>query len=526
MYFGRGTSTEPLYGPVSCVTACSGGITGVFVSVAWTEFQSVHTGGGNSTVELDNDGKLAILMSSINSIENPYGHTGTGPQFALTMGLKAGDNAAYDVLDLYADAAGAPGGMDPNYSIEGALTKDEVETAGGCGFTYTPSNSNTITGNGKTFGTLGLPEQCVMRTNGPTLACVQQPRIWGSDAASTAANGYYVTAYARALQDLANFISGDPAVGYTNQYGHHIQALKLAGISSHDEEISIPGEANLAEPSGYYCGDSNAIVQYNEQIWTQQTDESGDPIYQTSVMESTWLSLVAASTSVTSYLSGDSLGYIIDVVGGHEFPPVQPAGCSLNCSYTAKTDPQISGLTTGEMEHLIQRTLDAGLLSIGNLTIQDQGVQYDQPDVNPTVESSYGTTEIPCALNAANALPIGYQSGTYPSNTVTALNKPEYLQSLTNGAAYGAQYEELFPADLNTFITDLTPVAFNGHSNYGTTQEQNRNMLSTTISAALATMALNAENSSAGSLCPQPYIVVNQYGVVYDEPVPWTYPYP
>ncbi len=50
-------------------------------------------------------------------------------------------------------------------------------------------------------------------------------------------------------------------------------------------------------------------------------------------------------------------------------------------------------------------------------------------------------------------------------------------------------------------------------------------MLSTTISAALSTMASNSANSSTGSLCPLPAILTgggSGSGPV-QESVPWTY---
>jgi hypothetical protein len=100
----------------------------------------------------------------------------------------------------------------------------------------------------------------------------------------------------------------------------------------------------------------------------------------------------------------------------------------------------------------------------------NQGLQANKPANAPAGESNYGTNEIPCTLNALNLTSIGYQSGGYPGD------KLDFLQSIANSAAYGAQYEELFAADLATFIADHTAVTFGTLSNYGTTDAQNRNI--------------------------------------------------
>jgi hypothetical protein len=339
------------------------------------------------------------------------------------------------------------------------------------------------------------------------LTCIPQPRMWGTDTNSPTANILYQRAYIQALQDYVNFANG--VTGYHGPVTHAVQALKLAGIANHDEEIAIDGNPVLAMPSYAgslltcgYAGATNA-----EEVWTDQimTGPPFSDVYEAGTVESTWLSLVASSVSIT-HTGSAALSFIVDVVGNSQFPPVQPAHCSsasgTNCSYTAAGDSQIPHLTTGEMEYLIEQALSGSLVSTGNLLVQDQGLQANTPDNNLSIDNTYQSQAIPCAMNALEGTGIGYQSG---GTTISSgADKTAYLASITNGAAYGAQYIELLPEHLQDFINDTNGTSFNGMSNYGTTTGQNIDMLARTIAAAEAVMATNAANSSSGTLCPLP----------------------
>jgi hypothetical protein len=514
-----GSSISSLFGTETCGTLCIGGVTGVFVSEPWSDFQSTSftRSTNTTTLNIDPNTHLMPVMNNINGIETNLGYS-----LKLTLGLKAGSNAAYDVLDMYAAVGnGSFGGSLPNLTTTITVVRDDVE--GACKFqSY---SGDTPTSDGKTFGTNGFPEQCMLRSDASNkLTCIPQPRMWGTDTNSPTANTLYQHAYIQALQDYVNFVNG--VTGYHGPVAHAVQALKLAGIANHDEEIAIDGNPALAMP--YYggslltCGYTGATDA--EEVWTKQIME-GPPFsdaYESGIMESTWLSLVASSASIT-HTGSVPLSFIIDVVGNNQFPPVQPAHCSsasgTNCAYTSAGDALIPHLTTGEMEYLIEEVLSGSLVSTDHLLIQDQGLQANTPDNDLSIDNTYQSQAIPCAMNALEGTGIGYQSGGTTISSPTS--KAAYLASITNGAAYGAQYIELLPEHLDQFINDTTDaIPFNGMSSYGTTTGQNIDMLARTIAAAEAVMATNNANSTSGTLCPLPEEVTTSPPMFLN----WSYP--
>jgi hypothetical protein len=522
--FGPSTAIAPLFGNEACSgSGCTGGINGVFLNEQWSDLQSTLTNAGTTTLTLDPNGNLVSAMHMISNVES---HVGGSFKFQLSIGLKEGDNAAYNVLDVYNATNGVLSGSAPNFTTTTLITPDEEEPGQGFGCKFQTSGS-TITGHGGTFGTLGFPEQCVLHTNsGNAPTCIQQPRMWGNGTTSLSNNALYVQAYGQAMQDYANFVNGISGYGTTSAWAHQFQLLKISGISNHDEEIAIPGGPQDTMPTNssgsiiFYCGDPNATDAEN--LWTTQT-VTGPPytdFYDTGVVESTWFSLVAASVAVTS--TAPSMYYAIDTVNT-DFPPVHPAHCtavgpdagpSTYCSYTANGDSSINHLTIGELEYFIEQTVSEArsLLSAGNLSIQTQGLQSNSPD--DVAGSNYGTVAVPCAMNALDSTRIGYQSGG--TTIVTAADKTAYLASIINGPAYGAQYIELFGEDLTSFVNNLNGIYYGGVI-YGTTTTENITMLAQTMATAEATMATNSANSSAGTLCPLP---LNSSG----DTVPWTYP--
>lgn len=514
----------PLFGPETCPSYCMGGITGVFVSEQWSDFQSTSRSHGTTTITIDPNQNVSGIMSSINAIEAAQ----PGFTFQLTLGLKAGDNAAYKVPDMYAATGGSFGGTPPYLTTGVTVTKDNVE--GMCGFGYDASNNVTMSG--LTFATNGFPEQCVLRKDANNIEhCIPQPRMWGTDANSPTANQLYVAAYTQAMQDFVNFVNGNASYGGTPSIGHAIAAFKLAGIAYHDEEVDIPGDVYLNMPSNngttYTCGFATATNA--EEIWTNQINP-GPPfsdVYEAGILESTWLTLVQNAQSITGTWAGGSPSFIMDVVSVQEFPPVQPAHCSAasgtNCTYTGTGNSLLPSLTTGEIEYLIEDAVGAGGLPVGSLSIQSQNLQADTPDADTAVESTYGTNEVPCAMNALIGNAIGYQSGG--TTIASAADKTAYLASISNAGSYGASYIELLPQDLEAFVNDTTDaIPFRGNSNFGTNTRQNIDMLAKTIAAADIVMAANAANSASGSLCPLPYQLVIIGGSPVNIDNGWTYP--
>ncbi len=509
----------PLYGPSSCTggdgtpLVCSGGIGGVTLSVEWFDFETTSTSGSTTSVVLDPSGHVVSMMGDINSIESAYDLTHSGSfSFLMTLALKTGKYTAYNVLDMYTAAGGDPTGTQPGVGASD-VAFNGIE--GNCGYTYSGGLPND---NAPNFdATSGFPEQCVLSTAaGGKYECTPMPRIFGADTPSTTSNTYYTTAHTRTLQNLANLVTG--VTGYGNSlYPHHFQALKLAGISNSDEEIVVSGKPAIKMPS-YMCGTDTcyhtcgySTATDAEEVWTKQTDGSGNPIYETTSMEGTWYNLVRGATGVTSSY-GDSISYVIDTLGDSQFPPVQPKGCSTDCIYTAQYDSIIPTVTTGEMEHIIQESVSNSLVASDNLSIQNETLEYDQPDNDLSVEPNYASGEVPCALNALLGTSIGYQSAGAESN------KSYYLRGITNGAAYGAQYIELDPTQLLAFLTDTTDtVDMYGYINYGTSVAENQNLLSIAMHLAQVSMATNAANSSLMTLCPLP-----ESGGVSQS---WDYPY-
>jgi hypothetical protein len=246
-------------------------------------------------------------MESLESIETyVHSHGFSTFAFLLSIGLKEGDNAAYDVLDMYSATGGSfPGEMPPYFSTTLPVTQNTLEEGQNCAFAHTVSAGvTTITGNGQTNDlTDGFPEQCVLHADsGNNLTCIQQPAMWGNMTSATTANPLYVQAFGQALQDLGSFVNGAYSMSFS---GHAFQLLKLSGIANHDEEVAIPGNPSLAMPpngpSYFQCGDPSAMNA--EEVWTDQSN-SGTDAYESGIVESTWLSLVAVSTAVTSNVGG------------------------------------------------------------------------------------------------------------------------------------------------------------------------------------------------------------------------------
>jgi hypothetical protein len=227
----------PLYGPSNCTgspSTCTGGMTGVFLSVKWSDLQSAPNGAGGATqVVTDYAGHVLSMMQDIYNIETAYngGHSGTF-SFLMTLGLKTGQYTAYDVLDMYTAARGAPTGTAPALGTSRGVTSNLIE--GNCQYTF--DSGGNPDGHAQTFdASNGFPEQCVLsKTAAGKYQCTAMPRIFGADSPSKTNNPYYVTAYTQALQDLADLVTGVTGYGSSAMYAHHFQALKLAGLSNSD----------------------------------------------------------------------------------------------------------------------------------------------------------------------------------------------------------------------------------------------------------------------------------------------------
>lgn len=135
--FGASTPISPLFGPTLCTTGasptCQGGVTGAYLSVPWNDFQKTLTSRGTTALVIDSLNNLSGVMTSMHAIESLPALAGFS--FNVTLGLKPGTLAAYDVLDMYVATGGVFAGESPPY-YNTTLTVQGNGIHGKCGFTY------------------------------------------------------------------------------------------------------------------------------------------------------------------------------------------------------------------------------------------------------------------------------------------------------------------------------------------------------------------------------------------------------
>jgi hypothetical protein len=266
-----------LFGPATgggCATGvapCSGGITGIFLKVSWQHFDKVvRQPDGSYKIRPDGYGDVAAFLGTLSSLETtlaPICHC----TLQLSIGLEAGSRASYQALDVYAISGGSSTAMTaPTADLACTNTDGTFDTF-----------STLNTGAGGNF-----PIQCVL--DGPHNTCLQQPRVWGTDPNSIAANGYYQTAFVAAMESLAQQI---------NSFPHAINLVKLSGINAADVELGIDGNPKVMQDGTGpgWCGNTGSTD--SEKVWTDQATISGSTaadVYDTAAMESTWASMTNA----------------------------------------------------------------------------------------------------------------------------------------------------------------------------------------------------------------------------------------
>jgi len=472
------TNYPGLFGPANpaaCATQTyCGGITGIFLKINWSDYDTVKStvSGGTTTYTVSHDyrNKLSEFMTNLGGLETSCGCT-----LQLSFGLGAGSNANYNVLDVYAVSNG---GTTTTNSLPVEIACSSVSGSGTLYSTF----STLVTGPGGNF-----PIQCVW--DGPNPACINQPRIWGTDSGSMAANGFYVTAYTNAVLSIASIISGTP---------HAINLVKVSGVNAADLEIGIDGNPNLATQTGVggsICGDSTATNA--EEIWTNQSGTSGGSaydVYDTGLMESTWGTISAILIDTLQASPYNVPSFAMDIYAENNLPPVFPAHCSDTSSNSSSwcvynSTNSIPLLTTGEDEYLGKQALLSSYgINWNEFGFEEANLAYGKPSSG---DSNYGTVAIPCAMQSEHHSNIGYQSVT--TNTLTSLTLGNYLSGVSNATTYGAEYVELLPSDISAYIAA---------SGTGSTLTTNLTALSQTFADVASAAATNAANRATTTECP------------------------
>lgn len=421
--FGPATGT----GCATGVSPCKGGITGIFLKVAWKHFDTVVPNAGVNEIQHDANRDISSFLMALGTLESSCGCT-----LQLSFGLAAGDSTSFQALDVYALSNG-------NTSTTLALPIDLACSSGG---TYGTFNTLHI-GSGGNF-----PIQCVL--DGPNISCISQPRIWGTDSNSVTANIWYQEAYVAAVEALALEIST----------AHSITIAKLSGINASDLEIGIdgvPGVTQTLSGTGW-CGYSMSANA--EKIWTDQAVIGGGTatdVYDTGIMESTWVSLTSALVGTLSGSPYNVTNFVLDLYDDKNLPPVYPPHCtdlssnSSNwCSYNDSVD--IDLLTTGEDEYMTKLVIANTGLSWANLGLDIASLGYNKPDYT---DPNYSTNEVPCAMQSVYHSPIGLQSlsGQAPGTMSTSVSQADFLAGISNAGNYGAEFIEVSPLELSAYIT-------------------------------------------------------------------------